>query len=348
MFESNTRSDQVDFFQRWDHLWSKKNVQAWASRFAIGAILTYAVCGGLSMNEHPIWYRVLTSLIMLNLALLVSALLCLRNGLSRRMPSGRNVWTLLGCALLSFLGGNIFFSAWEFIWGLNPAGSLGDPFFLMFYIFLPLAMSLAILRKKVRLQGFQWFFLVATGAFASLIVVVITLIMPTSTATATTDPAPVVQAEITQSNNTQSPVSSAPAIQAPASTSTSVPVWVSAIDSALKPHATNLNYFYVWSDVALFCLATAIVMGFWGSKLNRAWIVCALAVACFYVSDMWFAYAALHIENYQSGFCLEIFWTFGAILFGIAAATEFDLMLVRRANQHLDSDLNTPSEIFYR
>jgi hypothetical protein len=111
---------------------------------------------------------------------------------------------------------------------------------------------------------------------------------------------------------------------------------------ALKPHATNLNYFYVWSDVLLFCLATAIVMGFWGEKTNRAWIVNAFAVVCFYISDMWFAYAAVHVENYQSGFFLEIFWTFGAILFGVAAANEFDLMLVRRENRQ-DADLDTPT-----
>jgi hypothetical protein len=343
MFEPSERSNLPDFVHRWEYLWSKKNVQVWSIRLAIGTTLTYAIGGGLSMNEHPIWYRLLTSSVILNLTLLVSALLCLRNGLSQRMPSGRNVWSLLGFALLSFLCGNIFFSAWELAWDLNPAGSLGDPFFLLFYIFLPLAMLLAIIRKKVKLQAYQWFFLVATAAFASLTVVAITLIMPTSTTTA--DPAPVVQAVSTQSNNDQTPVSSVPAIPTPASSSTSVPAWVSTIDSALKPHATNLNYFYVWSDVSLFCLATAIVMGFWGSKLNRAWIVNALAVACFYIADMWFAYASLHIENYQSGFFLEIFWTFGAILFGIAAATEFDLMLVRQANQNNLDD--SPSEIFY-
>jgi TRAP-type C4-dicarboxylate transport system permease large subunit len=112
------------------------------------------------------------------------------------------------------------------------------------------------------------------------------------------------------------------------------------IDSALKPHATNLNYFYVWSDVGLFCLAMFIVMGFWGGKFSQAWIINALAVFCFYISDIWFAYAANHVENYQSGFFLEIFWTFGAILFGIAAATEFEFMLAQQQKQQdLSSEL---------
>ncbi len=298
---------------------------------AIVTTLTYIVFGGLSTSaEHPVWYRILTSCVLLNFALLVSAILCLRNGLSRIMPSGRNVWLLLGCALLSFLGGSIFFSAWELAWGLNPAGSLGDPFFVVFYIFLPIAMLMAIVRKKISLKTYQWFFLGATAAFSSLLVVTITLLMPPVATAAPSDPAPVVQAAPSASD--AATPATAPAVPAKAPVK-SAPDWVMAIDTAIKPHATNLNYFYVWSDVALFCLATAIVMGFWGGKANRAWIVNAFAVVCFYVSDIWFAYASNHVENYQSGFFLEIFWTFGAILFGIAAANEFDLMLVRQANQ---------------
>jgi hypothetical protein len=250
------------------------------------------------------------------------------------MPSGRNVWTILGVALLSFLCGSIFFSLWELLWGLNPAGSLGDPFFIVFYTLLPLAMFLAIVRTKLRLEAYQWSFLVATAAFASLLVVVITVLMPPNPVTATSEPSLVAQAVNSQSIN-DSP-STAPAIKpqgTPEKPSSPLPGWVSSIDVALKPHATNLNYFYVWSDVFLFCLATAIVMGFWGGRFGQAWILNAVAVVCFYVSDMWFAYAAAHIQNYQSGFFLEIFWTFGAILFGIAAATEFDFMRSHQVNQ---------------
>ncbi len=316
-----------NFIHRSEHLWSKKNIQSWSGKLAIGTTLIYTLCGGLSANaEHPTWYRVLTSCILLNLSLLVSALLCLRNGFSTRMPSDRNIWTCLGFALLSFFCGSIFFSSWELIWGLNPAGSLGDPFFLLFYIFLPAAMLLAIIKKKVRLETFQWFFLLSIASFATLIVTVFVIFAPASTAVATADPAPVVQTA----------TASVPAIS-PAKESAAVPEWVSAIDSALKPHATNLNYFYVWSDIALFCLAMFIVMGFWGGKFSQAWVLNAIAVVCFYISDIWFAYAANHVANYQSGFFLEIFWTFGAILFGIAAANEFEFMLVQQQNPVSDS-----------
>jgi hypothetical protein len=316
--------------ERLEKLWSKKNIQIWSSSLAIGTALIYALFGGLSANtEHPIWYRVLTSCILLNLALLGSALLCIRNGFSRRIPSGRGVWLLLGASLLSFLCGSIFFSAWELYWGLNPAGSLGDPFFVMFYIFLPLSILLTIFTKKVRLEAYQWCLLLAAASFASLLVIVITSFIPSVAVAATTDSAPAIQAVEETVKNL-------------------VPEWVSTIDQALKPHATNLNFIYVWSDVVLFTLATTIVMKFWGMKLNRAWVINSFAVICFYISDMWFAYAASNVENYQSGFFLEIFWTLGAILFGLAAVTEFDIMLVREINkENLDLEMGTPSDIFY-
>ena len=300
-------------------LWSKKNVQIWSSGLAIGAILIYALFGGLSANtEHSSWYRSLTSCIFLNIALLVSALLCIRNGFSPQILSGRGVWLLLGVSLLSFLCGNIFFNAWELVWGLSPAGSLGDPFFITFYLLVPIAMILTIVRKKVRLAAYQWPFLVSAAALAGLVVVTTTAIIPSIQATEIIKP------------------------------SAAVPTWVLAIDSVTKPLADNFNYFYVWSDVVLFTMATMIVMGFWGTKLNRAWIINSFAVICYYISDIWFAYAASHVENYQSGFILEIFWIFGAILFGLAAATEFDVMLTRELQkQNLESGMGAPSDTFY-
>jgi hypothetical protein len=200
-------SEARTFIDRTEHLWSKKNIQSWSGKLAIGTTLIYALCGGLSANaEHPTWYRVLTSCILLNLALLVSALLCLRNGFSQRISSDRTIWSFLGLALLSFFFGSIFFSSWELIWGLNPAGSLGDPFFLLFYIFLPAAMLLAIFRKRVRLETFQWFFLLSIASFATLIVTVFVILAPPITATA---PATVPAIEATTN---ASSITTAPAI----------------------------------------------------------------------------------------------------------------------------------------
>jgi hypothetical protein len=288
-----------------------KNIRRWLMGLGIISSLAF-LSDGLYINiQHPAWYRILTSLVLLDLALFVSACLCLRNGLSQQIFSGRRNWFLLGCGLLSFLCGNIFFNLWEIVWSLNPAGSLGDPFFVMFYISLTVVLLATIVQKKIALEAHHWAFLVTISGSASLLVKTMIILIPTAI-----DPID-------------------PVLLTPTSEK-SAPDWVMAIDTALKPHANNLNYFYVWSDVVLICLAAAIVMGFWGMKSNRAWVLNAFAIICFYISDMWFAYAAIHIPNYQSGFFLEIFWTFGAILFGVAAANEYDfnVSLYESRSQH--------------
>ena len=356
MNNHSTRVSANNFTDKLEDFLTKKNIQIWSSSLVIGSILFYLVFGLSANTERPVWYRV-AAVALQNMALLVSALLCLRNGLNRRMPIGSNTWTFLSVGLISYFCGNVFFSAWEVLWGLNSAGSLGDPFFVIFYTCTPIAMLLTIARKKVRLEAYQWSFLVAAASLVSLIVVVVTIFIPPVNVTTNTSPNPVVQLVDNsskeqlsqQSNGSQSSSSSTPVIPdrktLKEDTSESVPTWVLEIDRVIKPYANNLNYFYVWSDVILFTIATAIVMGLWGVKLHRAWIINSLAVTCYYVADIWFAYAANHIENYQSGFLLEIFWTFGAVLFGLAAATEFDIMLTRERNQK-DLDMGTPPDVF--
>jgi hypothetical protein len=110
----------------------------------------------------------------------------------------------------------------------------------------------------------------------------------------------------------------------------SAPSWVMFFDSLLKPYGKSLSVFYVWCDVFLFCLAAVMTIAFWGGRLSNAWQVNAQAITCFYIADMWLAYASNHIEGYQSGFMLEIFWIFGTLLFGIAAAIEFEHMLAQQ------------------
>jgi hypothetical protein len=73
-----------------------------------------------------------------------------------------------------------------------------------------------------------------------------------------------------------------------------------------------------------------MTIAFWGGRLSNAWQVNAQAITCFYIADMWLAYASNHIEGYQSGFMLEVFWIFGTLLFGIAAAIEFEYMLAQQ------------------
>ena len=279
--------------------------------------------------ERPLWYRISTYILQ-NIALVIAGLLCLRNGLSQRMPSGRQVWLLIGLALFAFLIGNIFFGMWELTWGLDPVGSLGDPFFLIFYVFLSIGMLIAILLKRIHLKAYQWLIVTGVAAYAAFLAMWI-LTPPLSTPA---DSSPEVSASVsvaksdpsvTSASTTPGLKTSAPTVEA----TPQAPDWVMFFDTLLKPYGKSLSVFYVWCDVFLFCLAAVMTIGFWGGRLSNAWQVNAQAITCFYIADMWLAYASNQIEGYQSGFMLEIFWVFGILLFGVAAALEFDHMQTR-------------------
>jgi hypothetical protein len=317
---------------RWEHLWRKHNVTYWAFGWAALSLLTYIFFSGPAQStDRPIWYRFFTAYILQNVPPLVAGLLCLRNGLSRRMPSGSQVWLLMGIALISFFVGNIFFSSWELVWHLSSTGSLGDPFFCIFYVCLSLAMIVAIASKRVRLKIYQWLIVAGICLYAATFVVWI--LKPATDTLGLTIPAE--SSALTnqiQSSGTSFTyvVNSTPDLAKPEiEPKTDTPEWVMFFDGIFKPYGQNLNIFYVWCDVVLFALAVVMILAFWGGRLSNAWQVNAQAMICFYIADMWFAYAGNHIKDYQGGFMLEVFWILGAIQFAVAASIEFEHMLAR-------------------
>lgn len=321
--------------ERWEHLWRKQNIIYWAIGWTALSLFTYMFFSGSPQNtERPVWYRFFTAYILQNIPNLVAGLLCIRNGLSRRMPSGSKVWLLMGIALISYLIGNIFFSSWELIWHLNSTGSLGDPFFCIFYVCLSLAMVSAIASKHVRLKIYQWLIVLGIAVYAATLVWWILKPPAASLASTATAPATTSQSQVAQTSNSSTalaPSSSAPELTTPASEpETTAPEWVMFFDGMLKPYGQTLNSFYVWSDVVLFALAAVMILAFWGGRLSNAWQVNAQAIVCFYIADMWFAYAGNQIKDYQGGFMLEVFWILGAVQFAVAAAIEFEHMLERQ------------------
>ncbi len=314
---------------RWEHLWHKQNVIYWAFGWSALSIVVYMIFSGSPQNtERPIWYRFLTAYILQNIPSLVAGLLCIRNGLSSRMPSGSKVWLLMGIASISYTIGNIFFSSWELIWHLNSTGCLGDPFFCLFYVCLSLAMIIALSTKQVRLKIYQWAIVVGITAYAAFIVTWI--LKPPAVSLAATPTPTAVTAEV-QSAPTSNSTSTVPELSKPESApQTEVPGWVMFCDGIFKPYGQKLNIFYVWSDVVLFACAAMMILAFWGGRLSGAWQVNAQAIICYYVADMWFAYAGNQIKDYQGGFMLEVFWILGAVQFAVAAAIEFEHMLERQ------------------
>ncbi len=314
--------------EKWEYLWRKQNVIYWAFGWTALSLFTYVFFSGSAQStDRPFWYRIFTAYFLQNVPSLIAGILCIRNGLSRRMPSGSQVWLLMGIALISYLIGNIFFSSWELVWHLNSTGSLGDPFFIIFYVCLSLAMLIAITSKRVRLKMYQWAIVLGIGAYAAIIAMWILKPPATSPAEVTSAAS---TAAIVQTSTNSPAAATAPAITAPSEPETTAPGWVMFFDGIFKPYGTTLNSFYVWSDVVLFILAIVMILAFWGGRLSNAWQINAQAIVCYYIADMWFAYAGNHIKDYQGGFMLEVFWILGAIQFGVAAGIEFEHMLARQ------------------
>jgi hypothetical protein len=310
---------------RYEYLWRKENAFYWAFGWAALSLFTYIFFSGPAQgSDRPFWYRIFTAYVLQNVPTLVAGLLCIRNGLSQRMPSGSQLWLLIGIALLSYFTGNIFFSSWELVWHLNSTGSLGDPFFVIFYICLSLGMLTALASKRVKLNIYQWAIVAGVTVYAAIIL--LWALKPPVTsqgAMVTPTPTAIVQTQ---------PLTTAPAAEIvsetePVSTAPELVMW---FDRLLKPYGQNLNQFYVWCDVFLFALAVVMILAFWGGRLSNAWQLNAQAITCYYIADMWFAYAGNQIKDYQGGFMLEVFWILGAIQFGVAASIEFEYMLARQ------------------
>jgi hypothetical protein len=104
---------------------------------------------------------------------------------------------------------------------------------------------------------------------------------------------------------------------------TTAPIWSSALGKSLL-------LFYTIADVLLLIIATMVLLTFWGGRFAQSWRIIAAAVFSLYIADVWLSYAQNHIENYQSGALLEVFWVFSGVLFTIGAAVEYEVSIRSR------------------
>lgn len=116
----------------------------------------------------------------------------------------------------------------------------------------------------------------------------------------------------------------------------SLGIWVSTSGNQVNTPVANasgwaavleesVSLFYTIADVLLLIIATMLLLTFWGGRFSQSWLAIALAVFSLYIGDVWFSYAQNHIENYQSGALLEVFWVFSGVLFAISAALEYEI-----------------------
>jgi hypothetical protein len=320
---TKSRSEKLD-----SQTWLRgEYVTYWGIIWAVVSTVIYLNFSVVDANaSRPVWF-IITTTGLEEIGLLISGYLCWRNWQSPNIPSGRAVWLLFAIAIFAFFGGNLWFCLWEVQWGLDPAASAGNPFFVLFYLILIAAMRLAILDRDVQLARQQW---VIVGAIAA-IGLTIGCWLTTLPARAMVVPAASF-IEIAQSSSkprltagmTAPTISHEYIANGTLNRLETPPEWVLAIDRSMQPLVTTFNLFYVLCDLVLLAFATILFLGFWGGQLGLPWRMAAQAVLCFYIADTWFAAAHDRVQGYESGSIMEVFWIFGIVQFGIAAALEFD------------------------
>ena len=275
---------------------------------------------------HPVWFISATTGLE-EIGLLISGYLCWRNWQSPNISSGRAVWLLFAIAIAAFFSGNLWFYLWEIQWGLDPAASAGNPFFVLFYLMLIAAMRLAILDRDVQLARQQWVLVGAVAAIGLTIGCWLTTLPARAMVLPTVSSVEIAQASSKSrlTAGTVAPTTSPESIANGSLTRLETPPeWVLAIDRSMQPLVTTFNLFYVLCDLVLLAFATILLLGFWGGQLGLPWRMAAQAVLCFYIADTWFASTHDRVQGYESGSIMEVFWIFGIVQFGIAAALEFD------------------------
>ena len=266
-------------------------------------------------------------------AFLIAAILCFRNWKSTQIVSGRSVWLWIGIGLLAYTLGNVMFFLWGNVWGLDPAVSLGDFFYILSYIFLAAGMFKAVLPRRLNLSVPQWLIVVGIGVGGILLALFVNI--SAVEATEPTSPslhqnqwqqgtATIALAEET----TPTQVAPLEVIETPGIPS-DAPGWVVSLDQALEPLESFVGILYIIGDIVLLIIAGTLLVAFWGGRFSQSWKLIAIAAFCLYIADMFFAYA-INSDTYIEGSLWEVFWTFSAVFFWLGAVVEYGISVNSR------------------
>jgi FtsH-binding integral membrane protein len=275
---------------------------------------------------QPDWFLAGINLLEMG-AFFLASLLCFRNWRSSQIVSGRNVWLWIGLGLLVYAIGIALFFIWGTVWGLDPAVSLGDFFFITSYVFLATGMFKAVLPRRLNLELAQWLIVVGIGLAGILLAVFVNLAAGEVAADTGLPPAPravyLAQAQpgTDPADPTLEDVPTAPVVAPEPADTPEAPEAVLALDSALEPLADIVGLLYLIGDMVLLVIAGTLLVAFWGGRYSQSWKLIAIAALCLYVADMFFAYA-INTDTYVEGNLWEVFWTFSAVFFGLGAVVE--------------------------
>lgn len=273
-------------------------------------------------KSPPNWFLTGTNVLETG-AFLVAALLCFRNWQSRHIVSGRRVWLWIGTGLLMYGLGNVLFFLWGVVWGLDPAVSLGDLFYILSYLCLAIGMLQAVLPRRLNLEPSQWLMIAAIGLGG----VLLTLFVYLRATAVSTNPQVSSLAGLLAS---QGPALTLPlgVTNAPLSTP---PPWINQLDQWLQPLSDLVSILYLIGDTILLIIAGTLLVAFWGGRFSQSWTLIAIAAFCLYIADMFFAYA-VNTNTYVEGRLWEVFWPWSAVFFWLGAVVERAVSINSRRN----------------
>ncbi len=241
---------------------------------------------------RPNWYRYGTYIFQ-TVAIAFSGILCLRNWRSPKIISGRNVWLGLGIGILSWGIGNLIFGYLDFKYqsGLISGGAKGAKDLVKTFP------SIADIFFTATYVFLSW------GMAMSVIGRRLNL-YPKQWAI----------------------------VGAVGFVGISLAGYVTfAVGGGFTLDTGKiLNIIYALGDIWLLIVATILLLAFWGGKAAQSWRLLGSAGIAMFLSDLWFNYS-INISDickakpYQSGEPAEFFWILAFILWGMAAALEFDL-----------------------
>lgn len=277
-------------------------------------------------GEQPGWFLLGITFLETG-AFAAAAVLCFRNWRSSQIVSGRNVWFWIGMGLLFYTFGNLMFFLWGNVWGLDPAVSLGDFFYIFSYVFLAAGMLKAVLPRRLNLEPPQWLIVAGIGLGGIMIAYFVNYQVVEALPAAQAVPEvaqPVVQLVQNPTTPAPAPTPAAPPAEVPAVAEepSSAPEWVQQLDTSLEPFESAVGLLYVIGDCILLVIAATLLVAFWGGRFSQSWKLIAIAAFCLYIADMFFAYS-VNAGSYQEGSLWEVFWTFSAIFFGLGAVVEY-------------------------
>lgn len=307
--------------------------------WAIFSLLFFLLFGTRAPGEEelPGWFLVAINIIEIT-AFALATVLCFRNAGSGQIISGRGVWLPIGIAMLAYTLGDVFFALWGTVFGLDPAVSLGDFFYLLSYVFLFIGMFQAVLPRRIDLSILQWLLVAGIGLFGVGLAYFLNYQAAVAAdpafietlASSQSQPALIAQAETPPADPAAAPeavteeaVPEAPVVAEEEAPSTA-PGWAIAVNDMFEPYEDIVGLLYVVGDCLLVVIAAMLLVAFWGGRFSQSWKLIAIAAFFLYIADMFFAYD-LSQDAYVEGAIWEVFWTFSAIFFALGAAVEYEI-----------------------